>query len=293
MAAVRTLAGIVASLRLRRWVKNLAFFAALLFSRNLAHRPLLAVSAVGFALLCLASGGLYLVNDVLDRAEDRRHPGKRHRPVASGRVSVPAATIAAAVLVVPALAVSFALDRSFGTWMAGYVGLGLAYSLGLKRVPIVDLFVQGFLFLLRIVAGAVLIRVPISHWLLLCSLLLSLFLALARRRYELTSEETPQDSHAFLHYSTYLVDQMIAVVTSATLIAYTLYTFSPETTAKVGSRNLVYTVPFVLYGIFRYLYVIYQKDTERPPDWELFLDRPLLINSALYLLVAAIVLYGR
>jgi 4-hydroxybenzoate polyprenyltransferase len=196
------------------------------------------------------------------------------------------------VLIAAALVASFRLDSFFGTWMAAYVALGLGYSLVLSRVPILDLFAQAFLFIGRIGLGAVLIRVPMSHWLLLCGLLLSLFLALARRRHELTKEQAPPDSHAAIHYSPYLVDQMIAVVTSATLLAYTLYTFSPETTAKVGSPNLIYTVPFVLYGIFRYLYVIYQKDTDAPPDWELFLDRPLLINSALYLAVAALVLYG-
>ena len=282
--------GILASLRVRRWAKNVVFFAALLFAQKVLDPGPLLASLIGFALLCLASGGLYLANDLFDLEKDRSHPDKRSRPLVSGRLPVSAGVAASAFLLAVSLAGSFALRPAFGAWMLGLVALGLAYSAFLQRLPIVDLFGQSFLFLIRIVAGAVLIDVPISRWLLLCGLLLSLFLALSRQRHELTSGRAPKEQTS-PHYSPYLIDQMIAVVTSATLVAYTLYTFSPVTEEKVGSGNLVFTIPFVLYGIFRYLYVIYQKDTTGTPEREIFLDRPLMIDLALYLAVVALVLY--
>lgn len=281
----------LASMRPRRWLKNLAFFAPLLFSNNLTDSLLFGLSLAGFFILCMVSGALYLINDIFDLADDRKHPDKRLRPIADGRLSTQLALATALSLIGASLIFSLLIDPHFGSWLVGYLILGIIYSAWLKKLAIVDLFSQAFLFLFRIIAGAVLIQVPISRWLLICSLLLSLFIVLSRKRYELTSEKTPADLTRSAHYSPYLIDQMVAVVTSATLIAYTLYTFAPATTAKFGGQHLILTTPFVLYGIFRYLYLVFQKESANSPEREIFLDRPFLVNSFLYLIVTVMVLY--
>ena len=280
------------SLRPRQWVKNLFVLAGVIFSRNL-FTPLLWPALGAFVLFCALSGGIYLLNDVADYDKDRLHPTKRLRPVAAGALSRWVALWIGAIVLLGSLALSFLLSRLFGWVGLGYVVLLVAYSVGLKRVVIVDALTVSIGFVLRAVAGAVVIDVEISGWLLICTILLALFLALGKRRHELLTLEGVAANHRpiLAEYSAGLLDQMIAVVTASTVTAYALYTMSAETVAKFGTRLLPLTLPFVLYGIFRYLYLLYRRQLGGNPS-DLFLsDRALLLNTLLWIVVVALILY--
>jgi 4-hydroxybenzoate polyprenyltransferase len=285
---------VLASLRPRQWVKNLFVFGGLLFGQRLFSPPAVATALVAFAVFCGLSGAIYLLNDVADRDKDRLHPDKRLRPVASGRLPVRAALVAAAVLIVSGLAVALWLSRPFAAAAVAYVVLLSAYSAGLKHVVIVDVLVVAIGFVLRAVAGALAIGVAISGWLLICTILLALFLALGKRRHEvLTLEENAARHRPILaEYSAGLLDQMIAVVTASTVTAYALYTMSPETVAKFHTSLLPATLPFVLYGIFRYLYLLYRRQLGGNPSDLIVRDRPLVLNGLLWLIVVLLIIYG-
>ena len=280
------------SLRPRQWVKNLFVLAGVIFSRNL-FTPLFWPALAAFALFCTLSGGIYLLNDVADCAKDRLHPTKRGRPVASGALSRSAALRVGTGILLASLALSFLLSVAFGWVAVGYAALLVAYSAGLKRVVIVDALTVSVGFVLRAVAGTVVIGVEISGWLLICTILLALFLALGKRRHELLTLEGAAANHRpiLAEYSAGLLDQMIAVVTASTVTAYALYTMSTETVAKFHTRLLPLTLPFVLYGIFRYLYLLYRRQLGGNPS-ELFLtDRALLLNTLLWMLTILLIIY--
>jgi 4-hydroxybenzoate polyprenyltransferase len=280
------------SLRPRQWVKNLFVLAGVIFSQNL-FTPLLLPALAAFALFCALSGGVYLINDVADYDRDRLHPAKRHRPVASGTLPRMAALWTGAGIILGSLALAFLLSGAFGWVAAGYVVLLVAYSAGLKRVVIVDALTVAVGFVLRAIAGAVVIDVEISGWLLICTILLALFLALGKRRHELLTLEEEAAAHRpiLADYSAGLLDQMIAVVTASTVTAYALYTMSAETVAKFHTRLLPLTLPFVLYGIFRYLYLLHRRRLGGNPS-ELFLsDRALLGNTLLWMLAILLLIY--
>ena len=238
---------------------------------------------------------MYLLNDVADREKDRLHPQKRERPVASGRLSVPAAVAAAVLLlVVGARRRAGDLVAVRRWWRPPTRGLLTLYSVWLKHLVIVDVLVVACGFVLRAIGGAVAIDVEISGWLLICTILLALFLALGKRRHEYLALGGGAATHRpiLAEYSAGLLDQMIAVVTASTVTAYALYTMSPETVAKFHTHLLPATLPFVLYGIFRYLYLLYQRQLGGNPS-ELFLnDKPLLINTFLWFLTALVIIYG-
>jgi len=282
----------VASLRPRQWVKNLFVFAAVTFSQNL-FTPLIWPALGAFATFCALSGAIYVFNDVADVEKDRLHPNKRYRPIARGALSIPAALTLGVVLLVGSLVAAFALSLPFGLVAAAYAALLTAYSVWLKHVVILDVLTVAAGFVLRAVAGAVAVNVPISHWLLVCTTLLALFLALSKRRHELTLLGDGAVGHRRIleEYSPYLLDQMIAVVTASTLVAYTLYTTDAETAARLGTTRLGLTIPFVLYGIFRYLYLVHQKRGGGSPSTMLVTDRPLLACVALWALSVAVILY--
>jgi 4-hydroxybenzoate polyprenyltransferase len=247
-----------------------------------------------FVVFCALSGVVYLANDVADRERDRAHPRKRLRPVAAGALSVRAAMVASAVLAVASLAASAALGVPFLLTALGYLLLLGTYSVWLKHVVIVDVLTVASGFVLRAVAGAVAIDVEISGWLLICTVLIALFLALGKRRHEYLTLDAEAARHRpiLAEYSAGLLDQMIAVVTASTVTAYALYTMSPETVSKFGTRLLPVTLPFVLYGIFRYLYLLYRHQLGGNPS-ELFLnDRALLVNAALWVLAVVVLIYG-
>ncbi len=287
------LVNVLISLRPQQWTKNLIVFAGLLFGLQLFDPRALAATVAAFLVFCGLSGVVYLLNDVADREADRRHPIKRHRPVASGALPPRAAAGAAAAIGVAALAVGFWLAPGFGAVALLYVVLQGFYSARLKHVVIIDVLTLAAGFVLRAVAGALVIRVPISHWLLVCTVLLALFLALSKRRHELVMLAGGATEHRRIlgEYSPYLLDQMISVVTASTLIAYTFYTFSPETEQKFGTEWLGLTIPFPLYGIFRYLYLVHQKDGGGSPSEMLLADRPLLLCLAFWVAAVVFIIY--
>ena len=250
-------------------------------------------AVVGFVVFCALSGAVYLINDVLDREQDRRHPLKAKRPIASGALSVTAAVVAAAVLGTGALAVAFALGQPFFAVATAYLALQCVYSVFLKHIVILDVLTIAAGFTLRAVAGGAAIAVPVSHWLLLCTTLLALFLALGKRRHELVllADTATEHRRILEDYSPYLLDQMISVVTASTLIAYAFYTISPETTEKFGTSLLSLTIPFPLYGIFRYLYLVHRKDLGGNPSDLLLEDRPLLVCIALWAWAVILIIY--
>ena len=249
------LAAFLSALRPRQWVKNVFVLAALVFAGRL-HDPAAVLRALAaFGVFCLLSSSVYLFNDIRDRDADRAHPKKRHRAIASGELAPGVAAGASVLLAIAALVAAFALTPRLGGVAAAYFVLNLAYSFGLKRVVILDVMLVAAGFLLRAWAGAAVLDVAISHWLVLCTGLLALFLGFVKRRQELQALGGTEATRAILkEYSLEYLDQMIAVVTGATVVAYALYAFSPEVAQKLGTRTIGLTIPFVVFGIFRYLY---------------------------------------
>jgi len=286
-------ANLIISLRPGQWTKNLLVFAGVLFGQRLLEPAAVGRSLAAFAIFCALSGAVYLVNDVADREQDRLHPLKAARPIASGALPVSTAVIVATVLCVTALAGSFAISITFAGVAVAYMTLQALYSGPLKHVVILDVLTLATGFVLRAVAGAVAVDVEISHWLLVCTLLLALFIALAKRRHEIVLLADDASSHRRIlgEYSAYLLDQMIAVVTASTLIAYIFYTVSPETQEKFGTPWLGVTIPFPLYGIFRYLYLVHKREGGGSPADLLLTDRPLLVCVALWAIAVALIIY--
>jgi 4-hydroxybenzoate polyprenyltransferase len=286
------ISGLLLSLRPEQWTKNLIVFAALIFGQRLFDPAAVGRSLAAFFIFCALSGVVYLLNDVTDREADRLHPLKRHRPIAAGEVSPSTAVGVAAVMAGGALAAAFWLGTAFGWTAAAYLGLFVGYSRVLKHVVILDVLTIAIGFVLRAAAGAVAIAVPISQWLLVCTILLALFLALSKRRHELTLLAESASGHRKIleEYNPYLLDQMIGVVTASTLVAYIIYCTSPETTDKFGTANLVLTTPFPIYGIFRYLYLVHQRGAGSPSE-VLLTDRPLVACIALWGLAVIAIIY--
>ena len=281
------------SLRPAQWTKNLLVFAGLLFGGRLLDSRALLISLAAFAIFCGLSGAVYLFNDIADREADRHHPIKRRRPLASGELSSTVALTAGLALVATALAAAFVISPAFGFVSASYAALLTLYSSMLKHLVIIDVLTIAAGLVLRAVAGAVAIDVPISHWLLICTTLLALFIALSKRRHELTllSEGASGHRRILEEYSPYLVDQMIAVVTASTVVAYSVYAAESETAERLGTARLPLTIPFVLYGIFRYLYLVHQRQQGGSPAELLVNDRPLLMCVALWAASVAVLLY--
>ena len=281
------------SMRPRQWIKNLLLFAALIFSKNVLHPQMALTSVKAFALFCMLSSGVYLLNDLMDIEKDRNHPRKALRPLPSGRLNPSLAKIACLALLATSLFASLSINRAFAGICLGYLALQIAYSKWFKEMVILDVFSIAAGFFLRVVLGAKAIGVPISSWLLLCTLFLSLFLALAKRRHELLllGEEAKNHRGVLREYNVSLLNQMVGVATAGTVISYALYTLSTETIQKFQTENLGYTIPIVLYGIFRYLYLVYQKEEGGHPELLFFDDKSLLATVLLYGIVVGIVLY--
>jgi 4-hydroxybenzoate polyprenyltransferase len=283
---------LLVSLRPHQWTKNLVVLAALAFSKHLFDGDAVARAGVAFAVFCGLSGAVYLVNDLADLERDRLHPLKRSRPIASGALGVPAARAAAACLVALGLPAAWVLGPGFFVCALAYLALNLAYSFGLKDVVILDVLAIAIGFVLRAVAGALAIQVVFSDWLLVCTILLALFLALAKRRHELvTLEDAAGHRRILSEYTPYLLDQMIAVVTASCLTAYAFYTLAPETVEKYRTERLALTIPFVIYGIFRYLYLVHRKEQGGSPSDLLLADRPLLAAVALWAVAVVLIVY--
>ena len=283
---------ILKSLRPQQWIKNFFIFAPLIFSRNVLHPAAVLTAAATFAVFCIVSSAHYIFNDLMDIEEDKLHPIKSKRPLASGRLPKGAAVAAMLVLAAIGLGLAAAIGLPILIVSLVYLVLQVAYSIRLKHVVILDIFVVAAGFVIRVVAGGLAIKVMISSWLLICTMLLALFLAMSKRRHELILLESEAANHRPIlkEYNTYLLDQMISVVTASTLVAYCLYTISEETVAKFGTRRLIWTVPFVLYGIFRYLYLIHQKNEGGSPEHLILKDKPLLADIFCWIIAAGLIL---
>ena len=290
---MRLTLALLASLRPRQWVKNLFVFAGVIFSQQLLT-PRVWPALAAFAIFCGLSGAIYLFNDVADVDKDRLHPSKRRRPVASGALPIGAAIAFGVLLLAGCLAAAFRLSPAFGLVALFYGALLTAYSLWLKHLVILDVLTVAAGFVLRAVAGAVAVDVEISGWLLICTILIALFLALGKRRHEYRSLTGDAAAHRpiLTEYSEGFLDQMISVVTASTVTTYALYTMSPETVAKFHTRLLPLTLPFVLYGIFRYLYLLYRRDLGGNPSDLLVTDRGLLLDALLWMLATLAIIYG-
>ena len=275
-------------LRPHQWTKNLLVFAALVFAQRLTVVGDVALSVVAFVVFCAASSACYLFNDVCDAERDREHPVKCRRPVASGELPASTALLAALALGMGAVCLGLVVRVRFGGVVAAYLALQLTYSLALKHVVIIDVLCIAGSFVLRAAGGAAAIAVTFSGWLMLCTALLALFLAFAKRRRELLALEGAETHRKSLSdYSPQMLDQMIAVVTASTLIAYCIYTVWPLTVERFGTDAMKYTIPFVLYGLFRYLYLVYARVGGACPTRDLLTDPPLLIDIFLWAVVSA------
>ena len=284
---------LIHAMRPREWVKNVFVLAALVFTKRIFEPGDLLQGGLAFACFCLISGAAYLFNDIRDRENDRQHPLKRRRPIASGALRVSVAAIAAVLLALIALIGGFYVHPHFGIVLLIYAVLNIAYTLYLKHIVILDVMIIAAGFLLRAIGGAVAIQVAISSWFILCTMLLALFLGFAKRRHELALLEGDASTHRRIlaEYSPQFLDQIIAIVTAGALVSYALYTMSPDVIEKLGTKYLNLTIPFVIYGMLRYLYLIYKKDGGGNPTSTVLGDFPLLIACALWLLTLGVVLY--
>jgi 4-hydroxybenzoate polyprenyltransferase len=284
---------ILQTMRPRQWVKNVLVFAGLIFSGSIIDVVLVVRAFIAFGAFCLFSSAVYIINDIIDVANDRIHPTKRLRPIASGRLKPSVAAAAAIVLAAAAFLISLSIGSNFVFVSSLYFVLLTLYSLVFKKVVILDILILSSGFVLRAIAGAVAIGVFISSWLLTCTIFLALFLSLCKRRNELVLLGTDSVGHRpiLAEYSPALIDQLIAVVTGSALISYSLYTADDATVERLGTENLVYTIPFVIFGIFRYLYLVHQKSLGGSPDRVLLEDRPELINSILWLTAVIFIIY--
>jgi 4-hydroxybenzoate polyprenyltransferase len=290
-------------MRIYQWTKNLVLFAGLIFTFKFLDPPFVLDALLGFLLFSIAVSGMYILNDILDIERDRLHATKRTRPIAAGSLSISAASAWAALFLLVGVGGAFALGVRFGWTLVAYVVLTLTYSLFWKHVVLLDVTTLALGFVLRATAGVELVRdrvargateeVVLSPWLLVCAFFLALFLAIGKRRHELATLEENAVRHraALGAYTPRLLDQLVSVVTSATLLAYSVYTIAPETLEKFGGRPLYLTIPFVLYGIFRYLYLMYAQEQGGNPSEHLYRDRPTLVNVILWGLAVLAILY--
>jgi len=288
--------GLLQTMRPKQWIKNLIIFAIIVFSMNLFDLALLAKTCLAFVFFCILSGTVYIINDCADLEQDKRHPVKSLRPIAAGVVPPAFAIRAAVFLSIVCLGGSFLLlGVGFGLISVAYYSLVVSYSFYLKNVVILDVFAIALGFVIRALAGGIAINEPISAWFLVCTMFLALFLALAKRRNELLLLEGDAHKHrkALAEYSPLFLDQMIAVVTTSTVISYAMFTVSSESLEfqLYKTHNLIYTVPFVVYGIFRYLYLAYHKEQGGSPTTILLTDKALIVDILLWSAACALILY--
>jgi 4-hydroxybenzoate polyprenyltransferase len=289
---------LVTGLRPRQWVKNGILFAGLVFSQHADDPWLLLRAGAGFVVFCAVSSASYLINDFFDLERDRLHPEKKHRPMASGALKPSVALAVAALLLAVGLAAAVRLSAGFALVAVAYTVLIFVYSLVLKRAIILDVLAIAVGFVLRAIAGVEVVRtvdptIQISPWLEVCTFFLALFLATGKRHQELVLLDLHAATHrrTLAEYSPRLLDLMMGVMTAATIIAYATYTIAPATVAKFQSPALVYTVPFVVYGIFRYAYLVLGRRSGGNPTEVLLTDGPLLVNTLLWLGAVGIILY--
>lgn len=284
---------IVITMRPKQWVKNVFIFTGLIFSRNLFQVDLLAKASVGFILFSLAASSVYIFNDIQDIERDRQHPEKRKRPLPAGLLSVQTAYVVSIALTIFALVAGYFLNKMFFAILVAYVVMNIAYTLKIKDMVILDVMFIAFGFVIRVLAGTVLADVRPSDWLIICTITISLFLGFSKRRHELSLMGNNSNNHrkVLTHYSIPFLDQMIAVATACTVMSYALYTVAEETVTRFETRNLVFTIPFVLYGIYRYFYLIHQKEKGGNPTSAVLADLPLFLDGVLWLIAVILIIY--
>jgi 4-hydroxybenzoate polyprenyltransferase len=294
---MNTLLAVIKLARPKQWVKNIFVFTALIFAGLVFDPSAIVTTLLTFASFCLASSSIYYLNDYKDVDEDRKHPTKKLRPLASGALPAPVGLIGFVVLLASSIAIPLLFLNTPVTLVIGfYIALNFAYSLGLKHVVIIDVIVIATGFVLRILAGAAALAVLPSAWLILCGVMISLFLGFTKRRAEvvLLGDRASEHRRVLAHYSTAFLDQMISIVTAATVVGYVLYTVDERTVELVGSRALILSVPLVLYGIFRYLYLVYHAESGGDPTRTVFTDIPILLTGTLWgILCTTVILFGK
>ena len=290
-----TIASYFKLLRPKQWVKNLFVFAALVFSQHLFDWEYAKLSLMAFALFSATASIVYILNDIVDRDRDRAHPKKRHRPIASGAISLPSAISTGIIIFAVVVPTAFGLPVKFGLCVALYFVMNVSYSFFLKEMVLIDVFVSAIGFMLRVVGGAFVIGVPISSWLILTTMFLSLFLAVAKRRGELVMQGNKQaEGHTrkvLEHYSIEFTEQLCTICAAGFVISYALYTVSDRTVKMFGTENLILTTPFVLFGVFRYLYLLHKKNLGESPTEIVLTDVPMILNFIAYALAMFAIIY--
>ncbi|MCI0450144.1 MAG: decaprenyl-phosphate phosphoribosyltransferase [Chlorobi bacterium] len=282
-------------IRPKQWIKNFFVFAPLLFSKHVFHLEYLIPSIAAFILFSLASSAVYIINDILDVEADRVHPKKKYRPIASGEIAIKEALIFLAVLIIIIIAALFFQRRVFSFVIILYIITNLVYSLRVKSIVLLDVFFISFGFMLRVLGGAAAIAVPISSWMVLTTIFISLFLAISKRRSELSQtvnlENIEKQRKVLREYSVEFADQINTIVAAGTIVSYALYTVSERTVATFGTDKLIYTTPFVIYGIFRYMYLMHQKNMGESPTTIVTKDIPIILCVLIWFIISLIIIY--
>ncbi|MGA7751029.1 MAG: decaprenyl-phosphate phosphoribosyltransferase [Gallionella sp.] len=282
-------------LRLMRpyqWVKNLFVFTGLLFGHAWHDPHLVIQTVIAFGAFCLVSSSIYTINDIVDLEQDKQHPKKFKRPLASGAVSIPAAAMLAVLLGLLGLVLAYNASPTVLVILVGYALMNVAYSLRLKHVVILDVFVIATGFMLRILAGTLGVGIPPSKWLLLCGLMVTLFLGFTKRRAEIIALNDEKTAHRKVleHYSPVLLDKMIGITAAGLIMSYSLYTMNPDTIRIHNTPNLIYTVPFVMYGVFRYIYLLHHQSRGDDPSHDLVRDPHLFIVVGAWLITTILLI---
>ena len=292
---METLNHLLKSLRPDQWLKNGFVLIPLVFAKQLLHFSCVLKGLTAVAIFCLLAGATYLINDLIDCKVDQLHPSKKHRSLASGGISFRTVKWSAALLLVLSLIFGSFVGRGFLLVLMIYLVVQILYNFKLKAVPILDIFCVSAGFFLRVIGGGVAVNVTISNWLIICTISIAMFLTVGKRRSELTllgSERASLHRKVFAYYSPHFLDQMISIITAVTLLSYMLYCISPQTIAKFQTEHFIYTFPFVLYGLFRYLYLIFQRRQGDSPSRVLISDRPLLLSVILWGICCILIIYG-
>ncbi len=286
---------LVRLIRPKQWIKNFFVFAPLLFSRHVFDLPFLLISIEAFIIFSLASSAVYIINDIMDAESDRAHPKKKYRPIASGEVSIKQGITLLIVLIIIVIAGLYFIRMAFAAVIILYFITNILYSVKIKSIVLLDVFFISFGFMLRVLGGAAAIDVPISSWMSLTTIFISLFLAISKRRSELSQvinqDNIEKQRKVLKDYSVDFADQMNTIAAAGTIISYALYTVSDRTIAIFGTEKLIYTTPFVIYGIFRYLFLIHKKNMGESPTSIVTKDIPLIIDVMLWFSVSVIIIY--
>ena len=281
-------------IRPKQWIKNLFLFAPILFAGQLLNLELLSKNLIAFIAFCGVSSCVYIINDIVDIESDRVHRKKRYRPLASGDITIKTAVVFLVILLILTILLSLTLNLYFGITVFTYFMINILYSFKVKHIVILDVFFVSFGFMLRVAAGAAAISVPVSSWMILTTIFISLFLAISKRRAELSQieqENIEKQRKVLDHYAIEFTEQMNTIAATGTIICYALYTVSSKAISTFQTDKLIYTTPFVIYGIFRYLYLIHKKNLGESPTQIVTKDIPIIINTIIWFIVSALIIY--